>query len=69
MTSERKAAVATGTADELDEIEKRIAALRCDVEVCHFHRAAVRLEWLRASIKSCATGLRQQAGKLKPKAP
>ena len=57
--------IAEAVADELREIETRLAQLQLDVAACRFHRATVRLEWLRASVKTARDGLRQQAGKLR----
>lgn len=60
-----KATVADGVAADLRDIGQRLAALQHDVRACRLHRADVRLGWLQLSVKTCADGLRQQAGKLK----
>lgn len=64
-TNAARAEVARNLATELRAIETQISFMERDAHACHFHRATIRLHWLRGSIKSCADGLAQQAGKLK----
>lgn len=65
LTASARAEVATEIADELREIETRLAQLQLDLGACRFHRATVRMGWLRAGVKSAHQGLRQQAAKLR----
>ena len=65
MTAVAKAEIAEAAAVELREIEHRLKELQADLSAAKLHRATLRVERMILLAHTTASGLRQQAGKIR----
>lgn len=61
----RTVEIATQLADEIEALAVRLDTLVADATAIHFHCARMRLDRARGGLRTTATGLRQQTGKLR----
>lgn len=68
MTASKRAEIAKVLAAQIDEMVLTLTSLREDAEAISYHAAALRLKRAEVGLHTCASGLRQQAGKEKGRA-